>query len=127
MCHRRSIALCCLLALSGLPAWSETVGTNSAPVGDGPSMDIAQQALVSGRYSGQWHDGRTLAQTIVMITPDMITLQRHAYSSTPVTFRRVEPDLFRDRDGNTLTLIDPERVIWRDRAGDLSVVYTRTP
>lgn len=83
-------------------------------------------ALVSGTYVGQWSDGKPIIQMIQMLTPDMITTQRRAYSSSPVTFRLVGAGIFRDRHGNTLTLVSATRIRWADSEGRNSVLFDRS-
>ncbi len=125
MRHRLMIALYGVLTFSAVPAQTDTFGPASGSAPRTDLVEASQRAVVSGVYTGQWRDGRILIQTVTMITPDMITLQRHAYSSSPVTYRRAQPDLFRDRNGNTLTLIGAERLIWRDGAARNEVTYDR--
>lgn len=93
-----------------------------------PAQVSAQQegtALVGGTYVGEWPDGRSLTVTTRMLTPDMITLQRQSYSSTPVTYRRVEPGRFRDRNGNSLIVMGPTRIEWVDDKGRNRVTFDR--
>jgi hypothetical protein len=94
----------------------------------GPAMVIAEshyRALVSGTFVGHWHDGRPMLETIQMVTPDMITMQRHSYSSSPVTFRLIDAGVFRDRDGNILTLVSATRIRWTDKHGRNTVTFDR--
>ncbi|WP_417210011.1 hypothetical protein [Antarctobacter sp.] len=118
-----AIARCCaiLLVLNLAPERSQA----DPPDGPWRGADGPQAALVSGTYVGQWRDGPPLVETVQMVTPDMITLQRHSYASSPVTFRLVAPGVFRDRDGNLLTLVSATRLIWTDRQGQTAVTFDR--
>jgi hypothetical protein len=116
----------CLSTLFLVPAAMAEEARTGAAAGPAGVAEIHHGVLVSGLYSGQWGDGRTMVETVQMVTPDMITLQRHVYSSSPVTFRRVEAGLFRDRQGNTLTLLSATRIRWTDSGGRHSVTFDRT-
>ncbi|WP_323771252.1 hypothetical protein [Antarctobacter sp.] len=110
-----------LLVLNLAPAVSPADQPDSSwRIADNPHA-----ALVSGTYVGHWRDGPPLVETVQMVTPDMITLQRHNYASSPVTLRLVAPGVFRDRDGNLLTLVSATRLIWTDRQGQTTVTYDR--
>lgn len=94
------------------------------PVDPVPFED-PQEVPVSGTYAADWPEGQRLIVTIQMVTPDLITLQRHSYSSLPVAFRRVDKRLFRDRKGNSLSLQSPTRMTWTDRNQETSVTFRR--
>ena len=90
-----------------------------------PPFEKPQEVLVSGQYAAEWPEGHRLVVTIQMVTPDLITLQRHSYSSVPVTFRRVDKGVFRDRQGNSLSLQGPARLTWTDPTQEISVTFQR--
>ncbi|SMX50788.1 hypothetical protein [Maliponia aquimaris] len=122
---RPRLPLPCRALLCVLPMNAPADTPTPAPKPRVAQAEAGQVGLVSGTYVGTWVDGRRLVVTAQMLTQDMITLQRHAYSSAPVTFRRVAPTLFQDRDGNTLTLVSPVHLVWRDLRGRTPVSYAR--
>ena len=110
MTRRRALILSALtLVLGGVAATGQTV----------PAVGT----VVEGRYLGHWHDGRPLHETIRVIGPDLITMERHGSSALPVPFHRTAPGIFTSASGSTLTVVTPTRLLWTDGAGGAIVTY----
>ena len=88
---------------------------------------VHQTGIEPGLYRGEWPDGRILTETLRVIGPDMITLQRQGYSTPPLPFRRTSLAQFRNANGSTLTVETPTRLRWTNSGGGNVVIYTRQP
>lgn len=88
----------------------------------GRTTQVASAGITPGTYLGQWSDGRELRNTLRVISPDMITLQRQGYSTAPLPYHRIGPTRFQSGTGNNLTVLGPARLRWTNAAG-ISVIY----
>ena len=86
------------------------------------TAQAAQAGVTPGTYLGQWSDGRALRNSVRVIGPDMITLQRQGYSTPPVPYHRIAQDRFQSGNGNSLTVITATRLRWTNASGT-SVIY----
>ena len=113
----RAALLACLIALALAAS-----PPRAQPAGDGAP---AQLQVDDGTYFGTWPDGRQLFETVRVIAPDLITLARPAYSAPPVAYLRVAPGLYRNAAGSTIRVAGPDRLIWVDGSGEVTVEYDR--
>ncbi|MCB1390273.1 MAG: hypothetical protein KDK12_14205 [Rhodobacteraceae bacterium] len=91
------------------------------------SQPFQSSAFVPGTYLGLWQDGRPLYESLRVVSEDMITMQRHEYSSQPVPFYRIAAGVYRNANGSTLTVITPTQLRWANNIGGNIVTYNLMP
>ena len=110
--------LCLPALLMALPAKADLLPSHPAT----RSTQATGAGVTPGTYLGQWSDGSALRNTLRVISPDMITLQRQGYSTPPVPYHRIAQDRFQSGTGNSLTVVDPTRLRWTNSSG-VGVIY----
>lgn len=117
-CPTRRHLLLLPVLLWALPAQADLLPSHPAS----RSTPVAGTGITPGTYLGHWSDGSALRNTLRVIGPDMITLQRLGYSSQPVPYLRIAQNLFRSDTGNVLAVLGPTRLRWTNTDGT-SVIY----
>ena len=100
------------------------IGAETGPQTAAQVLQARTAGFVPGDYTAHWEDGRELVDTILILSPDLITLQRQGSSGAPQTFQRIDAGLFRNSAGATLTVLTPTELVWADATGEISVLYS---